>query len=115
VEADRVVAALLRENIHALGYDHAARLIGADYRTAVDRLVQAGERFDLLFVDPPYRMLTEVEVTLSPRLPALLSADGVVVVEGERSSGVTFGMDILFDRVYGDTRVTMVSARRDIG
>lgn len=115
VESDRGVLEVLRENVRALGYGDVAGIIAADYRPAVERLSFGGERFDLLFVDPPYRMLTEVEVTLAPRLTSLVSAEGVVVIEGGKGSGVTFGMNILFDRVYGDTRVTMVSARREIG
>jgi 16S rRNA (guanine966-N2)-methyltransferase len=115
VESDRAVLEVLRENVRALGYGDAAAIIAADYRSAVERLRLGGERFDLLFVDPPYRMLTEVEVTLVPRLASLVSAEGVVVIEGGKGSSVTFGMDVLFDRVYGDTRVTMVSARREIG
>ncbi len=67
-----------------------------------------GACFDLLFVDPPYRMLAEVEVLLAPLLPMLLSDDGVVVVEGQKSTNVALGQTPVFERVYGDTRVTMI-------
>ena len=43
-----------------------AALVVADYRKAVGKLERAGELFDLLFVDPPYRMLAEVEVDAHP-------------------------------------------------
>lgn len=115
VESDRMVQEVLRENIRTLGYGDSAGVIGADYSCAADRLIRAGERFDLLFLDPPYRMLTEVEVTLRARLPALASAEAVVVIEGGKASHATFGMPILFDRTYGDTRVTMLTARKEIG
>ena len=42
-------------------------------------LCKSGRSFDLLFVDPPYRMLAEVEVTLASMPPALLSNQGVMV------------------------------------
>jgi 16S rRNA G966 N2-methylase RsmD len=68
----------------------------------------------LLFVDPPYRMLPEVEATLGPLLSSVLKDDGVAVIEGDRLSSVTFGQTPVFDRAYGNTRVTMISMRRSI-
>jgi 16S rRNA (guanine966-N2)-methyltransferase len=114
VEQDRRVAEVLRANIHDLGYDAEARVVVGDYRAAVQGLSGAGERFDLLFVDPPYKMLTEAEVTLEPAVPLLMLEGGVVVLESGRASHPTLGAVPVFDRVYGDTRVTMVTRRRNI-
>jgi 16S rRNA (guanine966-N2)-methyltransferase len=69
--------------------------------------------FDLLFVDPPYRMLSEVEAMVTPILPSLLSAEGLAVIEGDRAARVTFGGEPVFDRAYGDTRVVMIKMRRN--
>ncbi len=102
------------ENIATLGYESVSRVIVSDYHQALQRLSGAGARFDLLFVDPPYRMLAEVEVTLGPLLSSLLRDDGVAVIEGDRPSRVTFGQTPVFDRAYGDTRVTMIRMRRSI-
>jgi hypothetical protein len=37
-----------------------------------------------------------------------------VVFQGDRSSPVALGQAPVFDRVYGDTRITMVKMRRDV-
>jgi 16S rRNA (guanine966-N2)-methyltransferase len=108
VESDAAVTAALRSNIEALGLGSAARILQSDYLAAVKSLIQVGSRFDLLFVDPPYRMLAEVEVLLTPLLPQLLAGDGVAVVEGDKSIAVAFGQTPVFERVYGDTKVTMI-------
>jgi 16S rRNA (guanine966-N2)-methyltransferase len=113
VEADARVAAVLRKNISTLGFAAASfQIIVTDYLRATERLAGLSAGFDLLFVDPPYRMLQEVEVTLSPRLPALLADDGLVVVESHRSVRAEMGIEPVFDRVYGDTRVVMLKMRR---
>src|SRR4030042_638874 len=57
VEQDRQVAELLRANISALDFEVAARIVIADYESALRALSRTAEAFDLLFVDPPYRML----------------------------------------------------------
>jgi 16S rRNA (guanine966-N2)-methyltransferase len=108
VESDPAVAAVLCGNIEALRFESAARIIRSGYLAAITGLVQAGASFDLLFVDPPYRMLAEVEVLLAPLLPQLLSDDGVVVVEGGKAISVALGQTRVFERVYGDTKVTMI-------
>jgi 16S rRNA (guanine(966)-N(2))-methyltransferase RsmD len=111
VEHDRKVAEVLRTNIRGLGYEGVSRVLVTDYRASLQEFVRLGERFDLLFVDPPYRMLPEVEVTLEPLLSSVLEDGGVAVVESDKASRPTFGAVPVFDRVYGDTRVTMVTIR----
>jgi 16S rRNA (guanine966-N2)-methyltransferase len=109
VEADRRVAEVLRENISDLEYEAEGKVIVADYLAALQDLKRAEERFDLLFVDPPYRILTQVEVTLKPFIASLMEDNGVVVFESDKGSHPTLGAVPVFDRVYGDTRVTMVT------
>jgi 16S rRNA (guanine966-N2)-methyltransferase len=112
VEEDPVVAAVLRENIASLQYEAESRVINAGHERALRTLAQSGPRFDLLFLDPPYRMLSEVEASVAPLVPSLLSVDGVAVVEGDRATQVSLGQEPLFDRTYGDTRVVMIRMRR---
>jgi 16S rRNA (guanine966-N2)-methyltransferase len=111
VEEAPAVAEVLRVNISTLGYEPVCQVMVRDFQEALHRLLKRGPLFDLLFVDPPYRILPEVEVALGPLLPSLLADEGVVVAEGDRSTRVTFGGTPVFDRVYGATRVTMVSNR----
>lgn len=114
VEGDPAVAGVLRENIAALEYDADCRVINAGYVRALGALAQGEPGFDLLFVDPPYRMLAEVEAMVTPLMSSLLSVDGVAVVEGDRATRVTLGQHPVFDRTYGDTRVVMIGMRRSI-
>ena len=99
VEENSATAAVLRANIAELGYEQVCRVVVSDYHKALWRLVQTEARFGLLFVDPPYRILAEVEVTLKPLVPSLLSDGGVAVIEGDRSSRATLGETPVFDRV----------------
>jgi 16S rRNA (guanine966-N2)-methyltransferase len=125
VESDRDVVAVLRRNIRALDYEARAVVLPLDYRRALARLrtpdeaegppagVQGASEsvrdsgFDLLFVDPPYRMLPDVLAVLAPTLPSLLAPDGLVVVEGPRGLQVDLGLGIVFERRYADTVITI--------
>lgn len=112
IEEDPRVCATLRANIQALEYQAGCRVINAGYPQALRALAREGPGFDLLFLDPPYRMLKEVEGVVTPLLPSLLYDEGVAVIEGGRATEVTLGGEPIFDRTYGDTRVVMVKLRR---
>jgi 16S rRNA (guanine966-N2)-methyltransferase len=114
VEAERSVAVVLRENIRLLDYELVSRIIVADYRKALESLVRMKNGFDLLFVDPPYRILSDVEGSLTSFVPSLLSAGAVVVIESDCSSQVSLGLTPVFARTYGDTKITMVAMRRSL-
>ena len=114
VEADAAVASVLRENIRQLDYEAVSRVIVSDYRKAVGMLHQSGQGFDLLFVDPPYRILREVEGSLTPFVASLMSEGGVVVIESDSSSEASLGLTPVFTRTYGDTKITMVAMRRSL-
>jgi 16S rRNA (guanine966-N2)-methyltransferase len=113
VEAQRAAAAVLRENIASLGLEARSEVLAVDYATAAARLRESGRAFDLLFLDPPYRMLPKVEAGLEPLLEGLLTEDGLMVIEGPKAVGTYSFGEPVFDRVYGETRVVMISKRRD--
>lgn len=109
VEADRRVAEVLRRNVAALRYEDRSEVMACDHLCALARLAARGEACDLLFIDPPYRMLTQVMAAVRSRLPSVLACGGRVVVEGP--AGVEFDgdLDVVFRRRYGRTLITIIS------
>jgi len=54
VERDARAVAALRENVSALGAGKAATVRRGDVLRELQALYQGGERFDIVFLDPPY-------------------------------------------------------------
>jgi 16S rRNA (guanine966-N2)-methyltransferase len=54
VERDARAAGALRQNVETLGVGPRARLVRDDVVRALGRLATTGERFDVVFLDPPY-------------------------------------------------------------
>lgn len=79
VDHDRAAIAAERANVEALRFGDRTRILPMDWRRAASMLLAEGERFDLVFLDPPYAMrdMTEVMEAVAP----LLSEDAVVVLE----------------------------------
>jgi len=80
-----------------------------DYLAYLRFAAKKGERFDLIFIDPPYRMHRVIEPALARWIPAVLSPGGRVVVESDARSQIVLRGELLSDRLYGDTRIRIFS------
>jgi len=70
------------EKIHA-GKDDSFKVIRSPYEKAVNDLIVKGEKFDIIYMDPPYKMAEEacVKVTQLVRDSDLLAEDGILMCE----------------------------------
>ena len=69
-DIDRNANRVEKRNTETLGFSERAELYCCDWRTAVRKLTERNMKFDLVFLDPPYRMndLREVFDGLAPLL-----------------------------------------------
>ena len=81
VEQSASVAASLRANARLLGAETRLEIVHADAVKFASSLSATGVRFDVLFLDPPYKQ-GWIE-RLAPLLPQLLANDGALYVEAE--------------------------------
>ena len=81
VERDAQALAAIKNNIIELGERERSTIDKANALTTLRRLVEAGEAFDLIVVDPPYESVAKLAPTLAELLPQALAPDGRIVVE----------------------------------
>jgi 16S rRNA (guanine966-N2)-methyltransferase len=97
-------------NIDNLGIESQCEILRGEVRATVRRLAKQGERFDLIFADPPYDGPDLANVLAETHLADLLAHDGTLVVESAtRHSFPTLvhaGLDVLDERSQGETRIT---------
>jgi 16S rRNA (guanine(966)-N(2))-methyltransferase RsmD len=106
VEADRAAAEAIVRNVEKLGLE-GARVYREDAARRLATDAAAGRRYDLVLVDPPYRMLTRFLPMLATRLPSVVAPDGLVVVESEAKEEPELPFRLRTSRTYGSTRVTL--------
>jgi 16S rRNA (guanine966-N2)-methyltransferase len=88
-----------------------ARVLHGDVLGTIAREATAEAKYDLVLVDPPYDMLTEIQPRLSRHLPPLLAADGLLVFETDARAQPELPLPVRTSRRYGQTRVTLFEAR----
>jgi 16S rRNA (guanine966-N2)-methyltransferase len=89
-----------------------ARIVRGDVLRTIAQEATAGAKYDLVLVDPPYGMLTEIQPRLARHLPPLLAADGVLVFETDARAQPELPLPVRTSRKYGQTRVTLFEARQ---
>ncbi len=98
------------QNLQALGFAPRGALLRCDWRTAVGRLSAEGTRFDLIFLDPPYRMPDAAAMLEMIRTSALLAEDGLIVYEHAQDTPPdNASWHIADQRRYGDTAITFLT------
>ena len=102
--------ACIRRNAEAvLGEDvDRAQIIRADYRKAIERM---RDGFDLVFLDPPYRMEAAYADALARlRERGLLLKEAVIVLERSAARDVPLpgGFSVRDARLYGETCVEFI-------
>ncbi len=92
----------IQENIDALGCGERAVLLRMQDEAALRLLSRQGDSFDLIFLDPPYRMDTAPVCSLIMRLN-LLRPGGTLIVEHarEKEPAIQPPLRLTDRRVYG--------------
>ena len=116
IDMDRDACAAIKKNMETSKLGDQCRLLARDYRQAMDALAKEGRKFDLVFIDPPYKMENTGEMCAELYDKGLLAEQFLIVVEHRR--GMAPLLDLRFEafdlRKYGDTEITFVrSAKRE--
>ena len=98
---DRRANMVQQKNAALLGFEKRARILLGDWQRTLRLMREEGQRFDIVFLDPPYVMtdLRDVMCALQP----LLAEDAWVVVEHEAKAEITAGesFTLLRQRSWG--------------
>jgi 16S rRNA (guanine966-N2)-methyltransferase len=66
---------------------------------------RTGAQYDLVFLDPPYRLAERFAPSLSEALPAVLAPEAVAVAESDRRAPLALDLQLEDERRYGDTLI----------
>lgn len=109
VEKDARAVKVVQANLQALDLDAVVRR--RDALAALRDAREAGESYDLVFLDPPYRLASGLGSELAPALAPVLAPGARVIGESDRRQPLDLpGMSTTFERRYGDTLLRIHTA-----
>jgi 16S rRNA (guanine966-N2)-methyltransferase len=106
VESDRDAVRTIERNLDKLRLS-GATVLQLDARPALAVEAGARRRYDLVLVDPPYGMFSQVEPSLSAYLPVVLAPEGLAVVETDARQQPELPLAARTSRCYGSARITL--------
>ena len=89
VDSDRTASRIQRKNLEALGMTDKAEVHLCDWHKAITEFTREQRQFDLIFLDPPYRMTDLRE--LFQAVSELITQDGLVILEHEAKAEIVTG------------------------
>ncbi len=106
VDSSKHAIELIRKNATATRLLENALIIQADARQIIDKQTQ---KFDLIFIDPPYGEQDITEILLLMAEKKILTTDGIICVETAHTTPLPEAIQRLVQvdrRRYGSTSIT---------
>jgi 16S rRNA (guanine966-N2)-methyltransferase len=108
VESDREAVRAIDRNLKKLRFE--ARVLPDDVGRRLGVEAGAGRRYDLVLVDPPYRLLSGFLPMLATQLPNVVASEGLVVLESDAREEPGLPLPLRTSRRYGSARITVYEA-----
>lgn len=106
-DCSREAAKAIRQNIESLRLQEQVRFLFMKDVQAIAQLARDGEKFDLVFLDPPYRLSTD-PACVQLREAGVLLPGALVIIEHDAhvmpQPGI--GYDLIDKRQYRDTAIS---------
>jgi 16S rRNA (guanine966-N2)-methyltransferase len=109
VDSAHSATSVITDNLEALGLE--GEVVRMPVLRALACTPVAARQYDLVFIDPPYRLASALGAELSVALEPLLSAAARVVTESDRRDPLTLELPLQLERRYGDTLIRIHGAR----
>jgi len=109
VDSAAAAVAAVNRNLEALGLE--AEVVRRPALAFLGSAAIRGAQYDLVFVDPPYRLAGAIGAELSIALTPVLAPGARVVAESDRRAPLELDLPLADERRYGDTLIRIHGAR----
>ncbi len=111
VDKNPKCAAVISENIKKARFEDKCTVVNSDYNSF---LIKSNQKFDLVFLDPPYKMglIDDILKTLCENNH--LANDAIVCVEADDKTEISYdGYTLLKERKYGRVRLFILQLEKE--
>lgn len=107
IENDRGIVDILKKNIALCGFAAKSEILAVDCFTAIKKLAERREGFDIIFADPPYEQGLGDQILEKLQNGLITAEKGLLIVQHSIREKINHryvcGLDLSDQRRYGDT------------
>lgn len=99
---------IIKENIEKTGFQGMTKVYKSDFEDAIKKLNDNSEKFDIIYLDPPYGKNIVIKALNYMHKYDILNEDGIIVAETDASDIVDDVVGDFFkydERKYGRVRI----------
>lgn len=109
VDNSKESIAIVKSNIKKARVEEQSVVLNLDFKDSINKLSVQKNKFDIIFMDPPYYKNMFIEAINRINSSELLSEDGILIVEHDTNDEFPENIGILNkirDKKYGNTTLT---------
>jgi 16S rRNA (guanine966-N2)-methyltransferase len=106
VDSDPAAARAVRANLERIGIE-GGRVFRADALSFLRGAARHGDTWDLVLLDPPYRLAPRLGPALSPLLTPVLAPGARIVCESSVKHPLRLELPLIDERRYGDSAISL--------
>jgi 16S rRNA (guanine(966)-N(2))-methyltransferase RsmD len=110
IDMEQTSIQVIEANLKTIGFREQAEVYRNEANRALKVLAKRGLKFDLIFLDPPYRMKQADEILLQMQEMDMIQDQAIALVEHEASHAYADEIGRLYVRkraVYGETAISI--------
>ncbi|MBN2395899.1 MAG: 16S rRNA (guanine(966)-N(2))-methyltransferase RsmD [Candidatus Atribacteria bacterium] len=115
VELNKKSIELIKKNMEIINHRECFHLIKSHYIQAIEQLKNDQQKFDIIFLDPPYNHVDYLFKSLQEiELSSILKRDNIILVQHCQCSGLKYDSQKLFllkEKKYGRNRISIFHLR----
>ncbi|WP_069998164.1 16S rRNA (guanine(966)-N(2))-methyltransferase RsmD [Cellulosilyticum sp. I15G10I2] len=115
VEKDKSALASIRKNLERTKLQDMAVIYESDVRAALDQLKNKSQKFDIIFLDPPYAMGDIESVLRKIAENELLYEEGYIILERSTNTLVSLPQNLVLwkEKTYKTTTLSFLRKEKD--
>jgi 16S rRNA (guanine(966)-N(2))-methyltransferase RsmD len=116
IEKASAAAHVIESNLEKTALSSRAELVRTDFRSALRKLGDRNDLFNLVFIDPPYEQTMFEDLTRLFSKHRIISREAIIVVEHFKKVAVPHiiaDIPLVQERIYGQTRLSFFNAGAD--
>lgn len=117
VDNDKRSIELVRHNLKETRLEENAIVLMSDAEHVIERLATQGEKFDYIFIDPPYCQGIVQKILKQLEKCNIMQEEGFVIIETDRAEKLPDQITDLYktkEREYSSTRISIFEARNGV-
>lgn len=109
-DSDRAALRAVASNIKKLGFESRSKVYACPFEAALSALARAGERVDMVFIDPPYASGLHEKALCALQKGGVLAPGAILVAEHDPASPpcIPEGLVLYDSRRYGDVALAFI-------